>query len=82
MHERVLASLLVTSMALCTSIAYAHHSNSSYRVGEIITLEGTVTGWQWVNPHTWLSMTVEDEDGETVEWLVEGRAPGILGRAG
>ncbi len=27
-------------------------------------------------------MTVEDENGEEQEWAVEGRAPGILGRAG
>jgi hypothetical protein len=67
--------------ALCALPAVAHHSNSAYQVDEIITLEGTVVEWQWINPHTWLVMSVED-GGEQVEWLVEGRAPGILGRAG
>jgi hypothetical protein len=51
-------------------------------VDQIITLEGTVTEWRWSNPHTWLFMTVVGEDGTEVEWAVEGRAPGILGRAG
>jgi hypothetical protein len=60
----------------------AHHSNSAYQVDRIITLEGTVKEWRWMNPHTWLLMTVEGADGRTVEWAVEGRPPGILGRAG
>jgi hypothetical protein len=62
--------------------AVAHHSNSAYQVDQIVTLEGTVKEWRWMNPHTWLVMTVEGEDGTTREWAVEGRPPGILGRAG
>jgi hypothetical protein len=62
--------------------APAHHSNSAYQVDQIVTLTGTVKEWRWTNPHTWLVMTVEGEDGRTVEWAVEGRPPGILGRAG
>ncbi len=73
----VLATLTVPAFE-----ARSHHSNSSYQVDEIITLVGTVTEWRWSNPHTWLFLTVEDEDGNELEWAVEGRAPGILGRAG
>jgi hypothetical protein len=62
--------------------AFSHHSNSAYQVGEIITLTGTVKEWRWSNPHTWLYLAVEGENGEELEWAVEGRAPGILGRAG
>jgi hypothetical protein len=80
MRKRLAVSL--AAVALFTCIAHAHHSNSAYQVDEVITLEGTVTQWRWINPHTWLTMDVEGEDGQTVEWLVEGRAPGILGRAG
>lgn len=73
------AAAALTSFALP---AFSHHSNSAYQVDEVITLEGTVTDWRWSNPHTWLYMTVEDENGTEREWAVEGRAPGILGRAG
>ena len=82
MSKAFLPWLTISMIAFCADVSYAHHSNSSYRVNDIITLQGTVTRWQWVNPHTWLSLTVEDENGELVEWLAEGRAPGILGRAG
>ena len=75
--------ILICLLGLATSLpAFSHHSNSAYQVDEIIMLTGTVTEWRWSNPHTWLFMTVEDENGEPQEWAVEGRAPGILGRAG
>ena len=62
--------------------ASAHHSNSAYQVDQIVTLEGTVKEWRWMNPHTWLILSVEGPDGKAQEWAVEGRPPGILGRAG
>ena len=73
------AAAIVLGFALS---AAAHHSNSAYQVDQIVTLEGTVKEWRWMNPHTWLIMTVEEADGKTREWAVEGRPPGILGRAG
>lgn len=78
--RQALAAL--AAIALPAAPALAHHSNSAYQVDEIITLTGTVKEWRWSNPHTWLYMTVEDESGNATEWAVEGRAPGILGRAG
>jgi hypothetical protein len=51
-------------------------------VDQVITLTGTVKEWKWTNPHTWLYMNVDDGKGGTVEWAVEGRAPGVLGRNG
>ena len=49
---------------------------------KVITVTGVVKEFQWVNPHTWLHLTVDDGKGGTVEWMAEGRAPGILLRAG
>jgi hypothetical protein len=72
----------LTAATLVGLPALAHHSNSAYQVDEIITLSGTVKEWRWMNPHTWLYLVVEAENGEQQEWAVEGRAPGILGRAG
>jgi hypothetical protein len=47
-----------------------------------MTITGVVKEFRWVNPHTWLIMTVDDGKGGKVEWAVEGRAPGVLLRAG
>ena len=62
--------------------AISHHSNVAYEVTKVITISGVVKSFEWVNPHTWLTVVVDDGKGGKVEWACEGRAPGILTRAG
>ena len=62
--------------------AFSHHSNGAFAVETVLTATGVVKEWRWVNPHTWLIMDVDDGKGGAVEWAMEGRAPGVLLRAG
>ena len=62
--------------------AVAHHSNVAFEVTKVITITGIVKNFEWRNPHTWVILTVDDGKGGKVEWAVEGRAPGVLLRAG
>ena len=83
---RRMKTRIITSAIFCTLLfraipAMSHHSNSAYQVDQVSSVTGIVREWKWTNPHTWLYLAVE-EKGEKVEWALEGRAPGILGRAG
>lgn len=82
MHKGIIAIAAATALLLGAVPAISHHSNSAYEVEKVVTLTGVVKEWKWTNPHTWLYMTVDDGKGGKVEWAVEGRAPGVLGRAG
>ena len=82
MMRTVVTSLVSIGALLCASPAQSHHSNVAYEVTKVITVTGVVKEFRWVNPHTWLYLTVDDGKGGKVEWAAEGRAPGILGRAG
>ncbi len=77
---------VVTSVVLAVLFhavpAQSHHSNVAYEVTKVITVTGVVREFQWVNPHTFVHLVVEDGKGGKVEWAAEGRAPGILLRAG
>ena len=80
---RAVAIALVSSAVLLSArTAESHHSNVAYEVTKVITVTGVVKDFQWVNPHTWLHVVVDDGKGGKVEWAAEGRAPGILLRAG
>jgi hypothetical protein len=60
----------------------AHHSNVAFEVTKVVTITGVVKEFQWRNPHTWVYITVDDGKGGKVDWAIEGRAPGVLLRAG
>ena len=68
--------------ALAAPPLSAHHSNVAFAVETVLTATGVVKEWQWSNPHTWLIMDVDDGKGGKVQWAMEGRAPGVLLRAG
>ena len=84
MIRRVIyAGMLVLTGTIATPPPLAaHHSNVAYEVTKVITVTGVVKSFEWVNPHTWLHLVVQDEKGAMAEWAAEGRAPGILLRAG
>jgi len=61
----------------------AHHSFAAEFDGsKPVTLTGTVTKMDWINPHAWLHMDVKGPDGRIVSWAVEGGAPNSLLRRG
>ncbi len=61
--------------------ALSHHSHAMYESGQI-TLVGTVKELQWSNPHVFLYVIVQGEDGQTSNWTLEGGAPNVLVRQG
>ena len=61
----------------------AHHSFAAeYDLKQPITLRGTLTKMDWVNPHGWLHVDVKDTDGSVVNWSVEAGGPNALIRKG
>ena len=54
----------------------AHHAFAAeFDNGKPVRLEGTVTKWEWINPHAWINLDVTNEAGEVEKWRVEGGAP-------
>ena len=50
----------------------AHHAfGPVYDANRVITVEGVVTEFKFVNPHAMMFMDVTDETGKTVRWVVE-----------
>lgn len=81
MRTSVLLTTIAAALFMATP-ALPHHSNVAFEVNKIITLTGEVTEFRWVNPHTWVGLNVDDGKGGKVLWSIEGRAPGVLLRAG
>ena len=59
--------------------AVAHHAFAAEFDGsKPVTLKGTVTKMEWINPQAWLHMEVKGPNGKTVAWAIEGGAPNAL----
>ena len=75
---------VATSLAVALSMhANAHHAFSAeFDSNAPVLLKGEVTRVEWVNPHAWVHLKVEDEEGNTQQWMVEGGTPNTLFRNG
>ena len=79
-RRRVFAALC---LALAPVAASAHHSFAAqYDANQPVTLQGTISKVEWMNPHTYFYVDVADDKGKTVNWAVEGGAPNVLYREG
>jgi hypothetical protein len=79
--SRIGASVLFCLFAAVTP-SLAHHSAAMFDRETEIVLEGTVKEFQYTAPHSWVQVVIENENGQTVEWSVEGSAPNVLLRRG
>jgi hypothetical protein len=79
--------VIVVALALVAGVASAslsaHHSFAAeFDANQPVTLKGTVTKMDWVNPHTWIHLDVKNADGTVTKWMIEGGTPNTLVRRG
>ena len=62
---------------------YAHHAfGAEFNPNRPLILRGKITKVEWVNPHAWIHLDNEKQDGSTESWMVEGGTPNTLLRRG
>ena len=68
---------------LLTIPLWAHHSiTSEFDTSKSITVKGTLTRIEWVNPHAYIYLEAKDEKGAVMAYSFETGPPGNLRRAG
>ena len=78
----ILISAGLGGLLAAPDIVLAHHSNAMFDKSQARQVTATVREFQWTNPHIWIQVLIENENGEQEEWSIEGGGPNTLFRKG
>jgi hypothetical protein len=82
---RTIRAIFAMAVLAACSAAHAHHSFAMFDNENQIKLKGTVTDFQWQNPHVYIEIDASNvyaDDKSVKSWTIECANPGILNRIG
>ena len=83
MNKHVLVILVLTvSLLIVSQPLPGHHSTAGFDMDHTIAVKGTVTKFEWSNPHAYIDLDVKDEKGNSTQWSAELGSLGMLARVG
>ena len=82
MNRRMASFALLVGIMTIGSVAFAHHGTANYDTSKTVTVKGSVTDFQFINPHVLIVMDAKDEGGKIEKWQGEVTSPNRLSRNG
>ena len=83
MRSKMAVAIVGVALLLAAAPVWAHHAFSAeFDVNKPLTLKGTLSKWEMINPHSWFHIDVKGPDGKVTEWMIEGGSPNTLIRLG
>ena len=80
---KIVAGLLTSVLLMSAMPLAAHHSFAAeYDSTKPVSVTGTLTKVEWMNPHIWFYLDVKDEKGVVTTWAFSAAPPGVLMRRG
>lgn len=73
----LLGAFLPAVPSLC-----AHHGLAAFDTTHTVKMQGTVTDFQWINPHAYIYADLKDDKGKVANWKLEMGSLGMLTRFG
>src|SRR3954470_15750759 len=73
---------VIASFALAAPLSAHHSFAAEFGIHKPITLQGTVTKVEWVNPHIFIYLDVKDASGKVTPWSLSSFSPAATRRAG
>jgi len=81
--KSLIATIALTGVLIgAVAPARAHHSFAMFDFTKEVTLTGTISKFDWTNPHTFVWIDVVNSEGKVETWAAEGQSPNYLGRRG
>ncbi len=78
----LLAGIAVCTLPVLALGATAHHSMERFDTQQEVTIMGTITRYEWANPHVYVFVEATAPNGDKAEWEIEGGPPAMMRRDG
>ena len=77
-------SVLAIILMMMTMVlpSFAHHGNAAYDTTKTVTVRGTITEFQFINPHVLVFFEAKNDKGDIEKWQGELTSPNHLMRTG
>jgi Family of unknown function (DUF6152) len=82
MFSRKAALLALLAILLGVQSLWAHHGLAAFDTTHTVRMSGTVTEFQWINPHAYIFADLTDDKGKVANWKLEMGSLGMLKRFG
>jgi len=82
MRNILLSAVMALAVLFLSAPLQAHHGETNYDTEKTVSIKGTVSEFQFINPHTLIFLDVKNEKGQMERWNCEARSPGMLVRVG
>jgi len=80
---KLMASAILVAASLAGGASlWAHHGSAAFDLHHVVRMQGTVTDFQWNNPHALIHADLKDEDGKIANWKLELGSLEMLSRFG
>src|ERR1700728_1308444 len=74
--------VLAVGLLFATVPVFAHHGGAAYDNAKVVDLTGTVTSFQFINPHCIIAFDVKAPSGDIQHWTMETPAPSMMKHGG
>jgi len=80
MRKTLFAVLTTIALsALVSNTAWAHHGAANlYDMSKPVVMKGTLTKFEWTNPHNQIYYDVTDDKGMVTHWVVATEPPQVM----
>ena len=76
------SSVLAIILLMMALPSFAHHGNAAYDTTKTVTVQGTITDFQFINPHAMVFFEAKNDKGNIEKWQGELTSPNHLMRTG